>query len=69
MYGHAISDLINGKIHAVLGESSGTLFLKNQPLFQEVKIVGEPVEPPATTNKFAPYATPVKCIILLSCNT
>ena len=41
MYGHAISDLINGKIHAVLGESSGTLFLKNQPLFQEVKIVGE----------------------------
>ena len=41
MYGHAISDLINGKVDAVLGESSGTLFLKNRPLFQEIKIVGE----------------------------
>jgi len=41
MYGHAISDLINGKVDAVLGESSGTLFIKNQPLFQEIKIVGE----------------------------
>ena len=41
MYGHAISDLINGKVDAVLGESSGTLFLKNKPLFQEVKMVGK----------------------------
>ena len=41
MYGHAISDLINGKVDAVLGESSGTLFLKNKPLFQEIKMVGE----------------------------
>ena len=41
MYGHAISDLINGKVDAVLGESSGTLFLKNKPLFQEIKMVGK----------------------------
>ena len=41
MYGHAISDLINGKLDAVLGESSGTLFYKNKPLFQEIKMVGE----------------------------
>lgn len=41
MYGHAITDLINGKIDAVLGESSGTLFLKNKPQFQKVKMIGE----------------------------
>jgi len=41
MYGHAISDLVNGKLDAVLGESSGTLFYKNKPLFQEIKMVGE----------------------------
>tara|TARA_B100000676_G_C17912701_1_gene750904 strand:- start:157 stop:948 length:792 start_codon:yes stop_codon:yes gene_type:complete len=41
MYGHAISDLINGKVDAVLGESSGTLFFKNKPLFKEIKIVGK----------------------------
>lgn len=41
MYGHAVNDLINGKVDAVLGESSGTLFLKNKPLFQEIKMVGE----------------------------
>ena len=41
MYGHAISDLINGKLDAVLGESSGTLFYKNKPLFREIKMVGE----------------------------
>jgi len=41
MYGHAVSDLINGKIDAVLGESSGTWFHKNQPLFQEIKMIGE----------------------------
>ena len=41
MYGHAITDMVNGKIDAVLGESSGTLFFKNKPVFQEIKIVGE----------------------------
>ena len=41
MYGHAVSDLINGKVDAVLGESSGTLFFKNKPLFQEIKMIGE----------------------------
>ncbi|MBC8288313.1 MAG: transporter substrate-binding domain-containing protein [Nitrospinae bacterium] len=43
MYGHAVSDLINGKIDAVLGESTGTLFYKNQqkPLFEKIKMVGE----------------------------
>ncbi len=42
-YGHAVSDLINGKVDAVLGESTGTLFYKNQnkPLFEEIKMVGE----------------------------
>ena len=38
MYGHAITDLINGKLDAVLGESSGTLFYKNTPLFQQIKM-------------------------------
>ncbi len=43
MYGHAVADLINGKIDAVLGESTGTLFYKNQhkPLFEKIKMVGE----------------------------
>jgi len=43
MYGHAITDLINGKIDAVLGESTGTLFYKNQnkPLFEKIKMVDE----------------------------
>ncbi len=41
MYGHAITDLVNGKIDAVLGESSGTLFFRNKPIFQEIKLVGE----------------------------
>ncbi|MBC8283414.1 MAG: transporter substrate-binding domain-containing protein [Nitrospinae bacterium] len=41
MYGHAITDLINGKVDAVLGESSGTLFYRNKPHFQEIKMVGE----------------------------
>ncbi len=41
MYGHAVSDLINGKVDAVLGESSGTLFFKNKPLFQEIKMIEE----------------------------
>ena len=43
MYGHAVTDLINGKIDAVLGESTGTLFYRNQhkPLFEKIKMVGE----------------------------
>jgi len=43
MYGHAVADLINGKIDAVLGESTGTLFYqnKNKPLFEKVKMAGE----------------------------
>ncbi len=43
MYGHAVSDLINGKIDAVLGESTGTLFYQNQnkPVFEKIKMVGE----------------------------
>jgi polar amino acid transport system substrate-binding protein len=43
MYGHAVADLINGEIDAVLGESTGTLFYKNQnkPLFNKIKMVGE----------------------------
>ena len=43
MYGHAVADLINGKIDAVLGESTGTLFYQNQnkPLFEKIKMVGE----------------------------
>jgi polar amino acid transport system substrate-binding protein len=43
MYGHAVADLINGEIDAVLGESTGTLFYKNQnkPLFEKIKMIGE----------------------------
>ncbi len=43
MYGHAVADLINGKIDAVLGESTGTLFYKNQhkPVFEKIRMVGE----------------------------
>lgn len=43
MYGHAVSDLINGEIDAVLGESTGTLFYQNQnkPLFERIKMTGE----------------------------
>jgi ABC-type amino acid transport substrate-binding protein len=41
MYGHAITDMVNGKVDAVLGESSGTLFFKNKTIFQEIKMVGE----------------------------
>jgi polar amino acid transport system substrate-binding protein len=41
MYGHAITDMVNGKVDAVLGESSGTLFFKNKAIFQEIKMVGE----------------------------
>lgn len=43
MYGHAVNDLINGNVDAVLGESTGTLFYQNQnkPLFEKIKMVGE----------------------------
>ena len=47
MYGHAISDLINGKLDAVLGESSGTLFYKNKPLFKEIKMHDNELHPEA----------------------
>ena len=42
-YGHAIADLIKGEIDAVLGESTGTLYYKNQKeeYFQKIKMVGE----------------------------
>ena len=40
IYGHAVTDLINGKIDAVLGESTGTLFYQNQnkPVFEKIKM-------------------------------
>jgi len=42
-HGHAVTDLINGKIDAVLGESTGTLYYKNQnkDYFQKIKMVGD----------------------------
>ena len=42
-HGHAVTDLINGKIDAVLGESTGTLYYKNQKkdYFQKIKMVGD----------------------------
>ncbi len=42
-YGHAITDLINGELDAVLGESTGTLYYKNQreEYFKQIKMVGE----------------------------
>ncbi|MFQ5674075.1 MAG: transporter substrate-binding domain-containing protein [Nitrospinales bacterium] len=42
-YGHAITDLVNGKIDAVVGESSGTLYYQTheKELFQKIKMVGE----------------------------
>jgi len=43
IYGHAITDLINGELDAVLGESSATLYLKNRQkeYFEKIKMVGE----------------------------
>ncbi len=43
VYGHAITDLINGELDAVLGESSATLYMKNQQedYFKKIKMVGE----------------------------
>ena len=42
-HGHAVTDLINGKIDAVLGESTGTLYYKNQKkdYFHKIKMVGD----------------------------
>ncbi|MDA0692801.1 MAG: basic amino acid ABC transporter substrate-binding protein [Nitrospinae bacterium] len=42
-HGHAVTDLINGKIDGVLGESTGTLYYKNQQkdYFKKIKMVGE----------------------------
>ncbi len=42
-HGHAVTDLINGKIDAVLGESTGTLYYKNQKkdYFKKIKMVGD----------------------------
>lgn len=42
-YGHAVADLIKGEIGAVLGESSATLYYKNQnnEIFQKIKMVGQ----------------------------
>jgi len=42
-YGHAITDLINGELDVVLGESTGTLYYKNQreDYFKQIKMVGE----------------------------
>ncbi len=43
LYGHAVADMIKGEIDAVLGESTGTLYYKNQQkeYFQKIKMVGE----------------------------
>jgi polar amino acid transport system substrate-binding protein len=43
MYGHAVTDMINGQIDAVIGESTGTLYYKNQneDYFKKIKMVGE----------------------------
>ncbi len=42
-YGHAVQDLINGELDAVVGESTGTLYYKNKdkPVFAKIKMVGE----------------------------
>ncbi|MGV7221401.1 MAG: basic amino acid ABC transporter substrate-binding protein [Nitrospinales bacterium] len=43
MYGHAVTDMINDQIDAVIGESTGTLYYKNQneDYFKKIKMVGE----------------------------
>ncbi|MGP0565498.1 MULTISPECIES: transporter substrate-binding domain-containing protein [unclassified Nitrospina] len=43
LYGHAVQDLIKGEITAVLGESTGTLYYKNNDatVFREIKMVGD----------------------------
>jgi len=42
-HGHAVQDLINGELDAVVGESTGTLYYKNKdkPVFAKIKMVGE----------------------------
>ncbi len=43
LFGHAVADLINGKIDAAVGESTGTLYFKNQrkDYFTKIKMAGE----------------------------
>lgn len=43
LHGHAVADLIKGEIDMVVGESTGTLYYKNQEveLFEKIKMVGE----------------------------
>ncbi len=43
LFGHAVADLINGKIDAVIGESTGTLYFKNQrkDYFTKIKMAGD----------------------------
>ncbi|MFQ5444626.1 MAG: transporter substrate-binding domain-containing protein [Nitrospinales bacterium] len=40
-YGHAVADMVNGEIDAALGESTATLYYKNQnnEIFQKIKMV------------------------------
>jgi len=42
-YGHAVQDLINGELDAVIGESTGTLYFKNNDakVFEKIKIAGD----------------------------
>ncbi len=42
LHGHAVADLINGEIDVAVGESSATLYYKNQQkdYFQKIKMVG-----------------------------
>lgn len=43
LYGHAVLDLIKGEVDAVVGESTGTLYYKNNDnaIFEKIKMVGE----------------------------
>lgn len=42
-YGHAVADMIKGEVDAVIGESTGTLYYKNNDnvIFEKIKMVGE----------------------------
>ena len=42
-YGHAVADMIKGEIDAVIGESTGTLYYKNNDnaIFEKIKMAGE----------------------------
>ena len=43
LYGHAVLDLIKGEVDAVVGESTGTLYYKNNDnaIFEKIKMAGE----------------------------